>query len=159
MLRESLGTTKSGQSLRSTPYGSANRKQQHQPLQNKRPHNPNRLHPNSTPGTNRLRRTAHQPRPKLHSLPSPLAPRHQERPSHKRKLRSTTHSTNRQRRSRAMAVSSSANRKMDNAYARPRHRPLRTTTRKLLPGQPAFCSSHSGQICQMGERRTPCCSS
>ena len=159
MLRESLGTTKSGQSLRSTPYGSANRKQQHQPLQNKRPHNPNRLHPNSTPGTNRLRRTAHQPRPKLHPLPSPLATRHQERPSHKRHLRFTTYSTLRQSRPRAMALASPTLREMDNANARTRHRPLRSTPRELLPGQSAYSPSYGGQICQMGERGSSYCAS
>ena len=159
MLRESLGTTKSGQSLRSTPYGSANRKQQHQPLQNKRPHNPNRLRPNSSTSTNRLRRTTHQPRPKLHPLPSPLASRHQERSSHKRQFRLTTHSARRQSGSRAMALASSANRKMDNANARTRHRSLRPTTRELLSRQPAFCPSHGGQICLVGERGPACCSS
>lgn len=111
----------------------ADQTQQHQPIQNQRPHNRNRLHPRPSPSTHRLLQTPHQPRPKLHPLPSPLALRHQKRRSHKRHICFATHSTRRKSRARAMDLPSAAIREMDNAYARSRHRPLRATARKLLP--------------------------
>lgn len=44
--------------LRLIHFGNANKQQQHQPIQDKRPHNPNGLRPDSSSSTNRLRRTA-----------------------------------------------------------------------------------------------------